>query len=160
MAEWLQSGFQMPEWREIPDLGLYMDQVLYYVQRVYEPLYGEAAENLLTSSMVNNYVKNGLLPRPTGKKYGREQLAAILMLVQLKGVLSMDMIGVLLNGEPAESLYAAFCEKQRAAMQAFQVQDPLTAAAQAAMYALSCEQQLHMRAPEAGVKSQNRKHKK
>lgn len=135
--------FQMPQWRDIPDLGLYMDQVLLYVQRTYAALYGEEeASRLLTAAMVNNYVKAGLIPRPVGKKYSREQLAAILMIVQLKGVLSMDMIRLLLSTDGIEQLYGRFCDQQHSALRAFDTEDALTAATAACMFALSCERQL------------------
>ena len=138
--------FQMPRWEEIPDLGLYMDQVVLYVQRACEGLYGtEESRRLLTPAMVNNYVKAGLIPRPSGKKYSREQLAAILMIVQLKGVLSMDMIRLMLGGDGTQALYEMFCERQRGALRAFESCDPLLAATEASIYALACERLLRTR---------------
>lgn len=138
--------FQMPRWEEIPDLGLYMDQVVLYVQRTCEGLYGaEESRRLLTPAMVNNYVKAGLIPRPSGKKYSREQLAAILMIVQLKGVLSMDMIRLMLGGDGTQALYDMFCERQHGALRAFENCDPLLAATEASIYALACERLLRAR---------------
>lgn len=142
MQEALNIGFQMPGWGEIPDLGLYMDQVITFTQRAYQPLYGEEAAKLLTSSMVNNYVKAGLIARPQGKKYGRDQLAAILMIVQLKGVLSLDTIRLLLVGD-MEKCYNGFCEKQRQALQASRISNPMQAAVESALCALAC--QAHLR---------------
>ena len=132
MQEALNTGFRMPGWGEIPDLGLYMDQVITFTQRAYQPA------RLLTGSMVNNYVKAGLIPRPQGKKYGREQLAAILMIVQLKGVLSLDTIRLLLTGD-MENCYNGFCEKQRQALHASHSGDPMQAAVESAMCALACQ---------------------
>lgn len=77
-------AYQPMDWEQIPDLGLYKDQVITYIERLYAPLYGEAASRLLTPSMINNYVKMGVIARPEGKKYGREQLAMLTMLVVLK----------------------------------------------------------------------------
>lgn len=51
-------------WDSFPDLGLYMDQVLSYMPRQLIHL-GET--DTLTSAMVNNYIKEGLLPRAEGK---------------------------------------------------------------------------------------------
>lgn len=138
MQEALNMDFSMPGWKEIPDLGLNMDQVITFTQRTYAPLYGDDAARLLTGSMVNNYVKAGLIARPVGKKYGREQLAAILMIVQLKGVLSMDMIRVLLSGN-IEACYAGFCEKQKCALRAFHTGDAMQAAVESAISALACQ---------------------
>lgn len=143
MQEAINTDFQMPGWAEIPDLGLYMDQVITFTQRCYQPLYGDDAAKLLTSSMVNNYVKAGLIARPTGKKYGREQVAAILMIVQLKGVLSMDMIRLLVTGD-IEACYNGYCAKQRQALRAFSISDPMQAAVESAVSALVCQAYLKM----------------
>lgn len=47
----------------LPDIGLYMDQLISYMPRQLIH-YGEG--EALTSAMVNNYIKDGALPRPTG----------------------------------------------------------------------------------------------
>lgn len=44
----------------------------------------------MTKSMVNNYVKVGMIPRPTGKKYDRDHLAMLIMIGVLKQALSME----------------------------------------------------------------------
>ena len=53
------------KWDDIPDIDLYMDQVLSYMPRQHAGL--ELDENL-TAAMVNNYIKKGLLPRAKGEK--------------------------------------------------------------------------------------------
>lgn len=142
MQEALNMEFRMPAWNEIPDLGLYLDQVITFTQRTYAQLYGDDAAKLLTGSMVNNYVKAGLIPRPTGKKYAREQLAAILMIVQLKGVLSMEMIRLLIAGDVQER-YESFCGQQQRALGAFHTGDPMQAAVESAISALACQSWLN-----------------
>ena len=138
MQSALNMEFQMPRWAEIPDLGLYLDQVITFTQRTYQPLYGDDAAKLLTGSMVNNYVKAGLIARPVGKKYGRDQLAAVLMIVHLKGVLSMEMIRLLVTGD-METCYNNFCRMQAGALHAFSVSDPMQAAVESAVSALVCQ---------------------
>ena len=81
-------------WEQIPDLGLYMDQVVTFISRAYEPLYGAGLRGSLSPSMINNYVKSKLIPRPAGKKYSREQIA-----------LQED------SCESAQALYTAFCAR-------------------------------------------------
>ncbi len=101
-------------WDQIPDLGLYMDQVVTFIARTYAPLYGEDARRSLSPAMINNYVKARLIPRPVGKKYSQDQLALLIMIVTLKQVSSMDAIRqmlVLPDEGGAEALYAAFCHR-------------------------------------------------
>jgi len=108
------------EWEQIPDLGLYMDQVVTFITRMYEPLYGEDIHGYLSSSMINNYVKSKLIPRPKGKKYSREQIALLTMIVALKQTSSMEDIRRMLalkEGETAEALYAGFTHRFSAAIQ-------------------------------------------
>lgn len=106
-------------WERIPDLGLYMDQVITFITRMCSPLYGGATEGYLSSSMINNYVKSKLIPRPEGKKYNREQIALLTMIVALKQVASMEDIRAMLtpvDGMTTERMYTLFCEKQKTAI--------------------------------------------
>lgn len=111
------SGYTPIPWSAIPDLGLYMDQVITLITRMYEPLYGNATCGYLSASMINNYVKAKLIPRPTGKKYGREQIALLTMIVSLKQVATMEDIRAMLTpaeDQTVEDLYALFCAQQQA----------------------------------------------
>ncbi len=101
-------------WEQIPDLGLYMDQVITFITRMYEPLYGQEIHGYLSSSMINNYVKSRLIPRPTGKKYSREQIALLIMIVVLKQSSSMEDIRRMLalgEADTVEGLYNSFSER-------------------------------------------------
>ena len=107
-------------WEQIPDLGLYMDQVITFITRTYEPLYGDSTKRYLSAPMINNYVKNKLIPRPTGKKYSRLQIAMLIMIVALKQVCMMEDIRAMLRVETEEevqALYAHFCERQQQSIQ-------------------------------------------
>ena len=101
-------------WDSIPDIGLYMDQVIGYLNRRLDFLSEE--DPLLTSSMVNNYVKAGVLSRPKQKRYTREQLAQLYMLCSLKQVLSIqdaaDMLDELGAQRSTEELYRLLSELQ------------------------------------------------
>jgi hypothetical protein len=56
------------EWDRLPEIYLYMDQVLTYMNKQLQLYARDENSNLLTSSMINNYVKDGVLPRPEQKK--------------------------------------------------------------------------------------------
>ncbi len=108
-------------WDQIPDLGLYMDQVITFITRAYEPLYGDTTKGYLSAPMINNYVKNKLIPRPSGKKYSRLQIAMLIMIVALKRVCTMEDIRTMLHVEDEEgvrALYELFCARQAASIHA------------------------------------------
>lgn len=113
-------------WNMIPDLGLYMDQVITFITRTYQPLYGDAAEGYLSASMINNYVKAKLIPRPVSKKYSREQIALLSMIVALKQVASIEDVRKMITpqeGMSVEQLYTLFCQRQKSALAALWLDD-------------------------------------
>jgi len=114
------ARFSTVQWEQIPDLGLYMDQVITFITRLYEPLYGDTTKGYLSAPMINNYVKNKLIPRPTGKKYSRLQIAMLIMIVALKRVCMMEDIRDMLRPEGDEDirrLYELFCIRQMESIQ-------------------------------------------
>jgi len=124
------ADYEPAAWTLIPDLGLYMDQVITYIEHQLEPLYGEAAKSLLTPSMINNYVKSGLVPRPVGKKYYREHLALLMMIVTLKPVASMDDIARLIalrEGQTVKELYEEFQRTQQKVFRSISIDPNVTA---------------------------------
>ena len=98
-------------WEELPDIGLYMDQLISYMPRQLI-CYGEGES--LTSAMVNNYIKDGAMPRAEGKRYTRTHLAYLTALCALKQVLSVKDAGLLLEaasaGREPRALYDQFRE--------------------------------------------------
>lgn len=78
-------------WDRLPEIDLYMDQVLGYVTR----LMGEALELdqlTLTPAMVNRCIKTGLLPAPKRKQYSRVHVSRLLIWLNLRAVFSTDQI--------------------------------------------------------------------
>lgn len=102
---------RLPRWREMPDLELYMDQVLGLVGR-YLGTYPGFDEKGLTAAMVNNYVKLGALPPPQKKRYGRSHLARLLMICLLKPSLPIAAIRDLLDAAARQdegAFFDGFC---------------------------------------------------
>ena len=88
-----QLAEQRPDgWDKLPDIPLYMDQVVSYLSRQMIPV-GDG--DALTSAMINNYIKDGLLERANGKKYGQEHLAYLTAISALKQVMSVREMKVL-----------------------------------------------------------------
>ena len=99
------------QWHELPDIALYMDQIIAYMPR---QLIRFDDREALTSAMVNNYIKDGLVPRAAGKRYGPIHLGYLTAVCALKKVLSVRDIGILLRAGEArnkspEELYQYFC---------------------------------------------------
>lgn len=103
--------FHLPAYRELPRIGLYLDQTVQYVNGFLTPIgFPE-----LTPSMVSNYVKLGLIAPPVKKQYNTEQLAYLFFITVAKSVLSMERIGTLLQMQrasyTADVAYDYFCEE-------------------------------------------------
>ena len=107
----MKRNFSYPKWKEIPNIDLYLDQVLLYVNQVCEPISSESDKGL-TASMVNNYVKHGYMTKPEKKKYQRKQIARLIAITTLKSVFSIQEIAQTLNTlqteTNSEQLYNAF----------------------------------------------------
>lgn len=54
------SSYSLPSFKEIPDVGLYLNQCATYINRLFEDIYGIS----ITESMISNYVKKKLIPNP------------------------------------------------------------------------------------------------
>ena len=98
-------------WDDLPDIPLYMDQVVSYLSRQ-TAVFGEG--DGLTSAMINNYIKDGLLERANGKKYGQEHLAYLTAICALKQVMSVREMKVLTTVgremRASEKQYDYFCK--------------------------------------------------
>lgn len=94
------AGQTLPRWEALPDLDLYMDQVLALVDH-YLGDYPGFDEKGLTASMVNNYVKLKVIPAPVRKRYTRTHLAHLIIICVLKPCLSITFIQQLLSCELA-----------------------------------------------------------
>ena len=114
------EGERPVEWDALPDIGLYMDQLISYMPRQLIR-YGEGES--LTSAMVNNYIKDGAMPRAEGKRYSRTHLAYLTAICVLKRVMSTRDMDLLIREElqgdrPISDGYAAFCGSLNKALNA------------------------------------------
>ena len=109
------NEFRMPRYREIPDVGLYLDQTVKYINRFLEPLSME-----ITASMVSNYVKKGYISNPVRKQYNAEQIARLFFIAIVKSAISMDNIGQLFEMQRRSyelpCAYDFFCDELEAVL--------------------------------------------
>ncbi|MGT2715797.1 DUF1836 domain-containing protein [Streptococcus respiraculi] len=101
----------LPNWQQLPNLELYLDQVLLYINQETSPFLAHH-EKPLTASMVNNYVKHGYIPKPVKKKYNRAHLARLIILSICKPIFPIadiqEIIDLLKKDHEAAELYNAF----------------------------------------------------
>ena len=92
-AEIIKSiqDFRFPKYHEIPDVGLFLEQVAKYISSFLEPL----GDITVTGSMISNYVKKGVVDRSVNKRYYRNHIAYLIFVVVAKGVLSIENISYL-----------------------------------------------------------------
>ena len=107
--EYFLDSYRLPEWDELPQIALYLDQVIALVNNyvgffVYDP----TEEKLLTPSMVNNYVKLRLIPAPVRKKYGRKHIALLLMVCTFKQSVSMAAMSEMLPPDDEEQIHQEY----------------------------------------------------
>lgn len=104
-----------PRWNELPDMDLYMDQVVGLLNEYLEAFRTQDQEKVITSTMINNYVKHGIVHPPIKKKYTRQHVAYLIVVCILKIVYRMDeisqLISVQISKYPVEQAYNYFCEE-------------------------------------------------
>ena len=71
------SNFHIPRWNELPNLDLYLDQLVTILEKNLKDYIGNKDETIITKAMINNYVKQGLIKPPKKKKYNELMLLAI-----------------------------------------------------------------------------------
>ena len=82
---------------EIPELDLYMDQVIQLFDSKFNDSKRTEDDKALTKTMVNNYAKGKLLMSIKNKKYSKEHLILMSLIYNLKGGLSISDIKSSLN---------------------------------------------------------------
>lgn len=118
------DNYRLPEWQEIPNIGLYMEQVIILLKQYLDYLPPELKEEqFITATTINNYVRKKIMPEPVKKKYYRVHIAYLIMICLLKQSLSIPMIQRFmpfgLSDEEARKRYDHYAELQHMATENF-----------------------------------------
>ncbi len=95
------SHHSLPRWKDLPELELYMDQVIVLMQKYLGPYM--LSEDLVTPSMINNYVKMNVLPAPIKKKYSKLHIARLLVICLMKRQLPIPIISRMIEEQACAS---------------------------------------------------------
>ncbi|MGI6737403.1 MAG: DUF1836 domain-containing protein [Anaerovoracaceae bacterium] len=115
MAEKKQERkFKLPRWEELPDVDLYLEQVLSLINRSMAGLLAGRRRSVLTRTMVNNYVRQKIIPAPVNKKYDKRAVAALFLISYLKSVYSIGdiarLIALAMGRDDMLQAYNKFCD--------------------------------------------------
>lgn len=116
--------YDLPAWDDIPDIGLYMDQVISLLDDYFDYLAPDIkGMPLATKAMVNNYVQAGVMPPSIKKRYYRVHLAYLIIICLLKQSLSIAEIAHALPADLSEErlqrIYDRFVTLRRSSARYF-----------------------------------------
>lgn len=83
--------------QDIPDLDLYMDQIITLFENKLSSNKRNDDDKILTKTMVNNYAKDKLLLPIKNKKYSKENILILILIYNLKQSLSIADIKSITN---------------------------------------------------------------
>ena len=110
--------FKLPKWNEIPDIGLYMEQLIQILGEYLDYLPPELKEEqFITAAAINNYVRTKIMPVPVKKRYYRIHIAYLLVICTLKQGLSIALVQRVLpmglTEEEVRAVYSDYAERHR-----------------------------------------------
>jgi len=121
--------FHIPRWSELPSIDLYLDQLVTLLESYLNLYIKDDKENkIITKTMINNYVKQGLIDPPIKKKYNKTHIAKLFVICILKQVYSINDIDQLIKlgvkTAPIRASYNNFCkELENAIYITFKIKD-------------------------------------
>lgn len=108
------ADFHIPRWEELPNIELYVDQVICFLDNALSKYVSKEKEgHVITKSMINNYVKHEVIKPAINKKYNKEHIANLFVVCILKPLYSINDISTLVKASikniPAQTIYNNFC---------------------------------------------------
>lgn len=118
------DNYQLPRWEDIPDIGLYMEQVLTLLKQYLDFLPPDLKdEQFITAATINNYVNKKYMPKPYNKRYYRIHIAYMIMICTLKHCLSISMLQKIIpmdiEEDKVKAIYAAYATRHKIAIEYF-----------------------------------------
>ena len=98
------NNYRLPAWKELPDIGLYMDQVIALLGQYLDfiPVEDMKNDKPVAPTTINNYVRLKVMPAPEKRKYYRIHIAYLIMIFTLKQ-------GASINGIPSTPGTSSSC---------------------------------------------------
>jgi len=104
--------YELPSWENIPDIGLYMEQVIILLKQYLDYLPPELKEEqFITASTINNYVRMKVIPEPVKKRYYRVHIAYLIMVLTMKTGIEISLIQKLVPSDMASEEIQTFYQE-------------------------------------------------
>ncbi len=118
------EDFKLPSWNDIPNIGLYMEQVIILLKEYLDYLPPELKdEQIITAATINNYVRTKIMPERVKKKYYRVHIAYLVMICTMKQILPIAVITKIIPTEIPEDkvreIYDRYSERHKQTVQYF-----------------------------------------
>jgi hypothetical protein len=108
------SQYHCPRWSELPNVPLYMDQVVESIKKALD-IFADGTEPVITAPMINNYVRQKLIDPLVNKKYVKDHVAEIMVISLFKRSFSMQEIKkvtmAMIDEYGIEESYDLFCDE-------------------------------------------------
>lgn len=121
-------NFHCPRYEEFPSLELYAEQVL-MLMKEYLGIFQRDGMALLTSNMINNYVKQKIVKPPINKRYDRVHLSYFVVVCLLKGFMNIselcEGLAIILEKSTVKDAYNLFCDELEGALKRAFSREPL-----------------------------------
>ena len=110
------NNYKLPAWKELPDIGLYMDQVIALLGQYLDFIPMEDSKDKpVTPTTINNYVRLKVMPAPEKRKYYRVHIASLIIIFTLKQGISINGLQQLLpstaDEEEIKNFYTSYVER-------------------------------------------------
>ena len=110
------NNYKLPAWKELPDIGLYMDQVIALLGQYLDFIPMEDSKDKpVTPTTITNYVRLKVMPAPEKRKYYRVHIAFLIMIFTLKQGISINGLQQLLpstaDEEEIKNFYTSYVER-------------------------------------------------
>jgi len=77
---------------DFPEMEIYMDQAETFLNKELGIYKKNEKDKVITKTMIGNYVKHNMMPRPVNKKYSKDHLIMLSLIYYLKGTFQMEEI--------------------------------------------------------------------
>ena len=126
------EDFNLPSWNDIPDIGLYMEQVIILLKEYLDYLPPELKdEQIITAATINNYVRTKIMPEPVKKRYYRQHIAYLVMICTMKQILPIAVISKIIpmniSEDEIRQIYDRYSDRHKKTIRYFLKQIRLVA---------------------------------